>query len=121
MDIKKILLYACVSLMSSEISTNTEKTNKNSGTTVVAISGQTIVQKSQIGQKVQKKLKAEQEQLSKPLQEDEKVIRNKEQLLINKKNELDKEAEEITTNKLLSQDAKQRKFETLQDKVRILE
>lgn len=87
----------------------------------VVVSGQEVMQKSKAGKKAQEKLQAEQEQLSQPLQKDEKIIREKEAALQNKKRALDKEAEEINASKLLSQDAKQRKFEDLQDKVRMLE
>ena len=124
MNVNKLLLCAGLMLVTHDFFTSPEKkesSHKNSGTIVVTISGQTVVQKSKIGQKVQKKLQEEQEHLSKPLQEDEKRIRIKEQELLKKKQELDKDAEEITNNKLLSQDAKQRKFEGLQDRVRVLE
>ena len=90
-------------------------------TSIVTISGQTVVQKSKAGQELQKKLQAEQAKLSRPLETDEKGIRNKEKELQDKKRALDKEAEEINSSKLLSQEAKQRKYEDIQDKVRILE
>lgn len=112
MNIKKAAFYTCLSLISH---------NAYSDTVTVVINGQEIVGKSKIGIKVQNKLQKEQELGSKPLQENEKVIRSKEQDLIAKKRELDKEAEEIANSKILSQDAKQRKFEEMQDRVRMLE
>lgn len=124
MNVNKLLLCMSLTLLTHDFFADSEKkefSHKNSGTIVVTISGQTVVQKSKIGQKVQKKLQEEQESLSKPLQEDEKRIRIKEQELLKKKQELDKDAEEITNNKLLSPEAKQRKFEELQERVRMFE
>lgn len=116
---KTALLYALLALVSSERAA--ASTSKNSGTTVVTISGQKVIQLSDTGKKIQKKLQNEQDALAKPLQKDENTIRTKEKELQDKKRKLDKEAEEISTSKILSQDAKQRKYEELQDQVRILE
>ena len=129
MNKNKIILYLCVSLITTELFSeetkkiSTEKTtiNKSSGTVIVAISGQTIAQNSKLGQAAQKEFKAKQEKLTIPLKEDEEKIGSKDKELNKKRQELNKEAEEITNNKLLSQEAKQKKFEQLQDKVRILE
>lgn len=115
MNIKKAAFYTCLSLIGHDLY------SEASGTVTVVIHGQEIVGKSKIGLRVQKKLQAEQEAGSKPLQKDEQEIRTKEQNLINKKRDLDKEAEEIANSKILSAEAKQRKFEEMQDRVRQLE
>lgn len=115
MNIKKAAFYTCLSFITQNLYTEAP------GTVTVVIHGQEIVAKSKIGLKVQKELQTEQEASSKPLQKDEQEIRAKEQNLINKKRELDKDAEEIANSKILSQEAKQRKFEEMQDRVRQLE
>lgn len=121
MNIKKsTLLYAILGLFTTEAA-QADMKNKMNGTNVVTISGQKVIQLSETGKKIQKKLQSEQEILSKPLQKDETIVRKKEKDLQEKKHKLDKEAEEIATSKLLSQDAKQRKYEELQDQVRGLE
>ncbi len=88
---------------------------------LVTVSGQTIMQKSLEGQKVFSKLQAEQEKLSKALIKDEDTLRAKEKALFEKNKALEKKAEETANSKLLSQEAKQKKFEEIQDEARLLE
>lgn len=121
MNVQKMCAFALFSLAIHNVMQPDMPKLDTKKTLIVTISGQTLVQKSKAGQKMQKKLQAEQEQLSKPLQNDDKLIRTKEKELQDKKRALDKEAEEINSSKLLSQEAKQRKYEEIQDKVRILE
>ncbi|MBI2353302.1 OmpH family outer membrane protein [Candidatus Dependentiae bacterium] len=109
------------SIGSNSLQTEPSKSDARKTTIIVVISGQTLVQKSKFGQTTQKELERKQQELSKQLQEDEKIVRKKEQELQEKKRALDKEAEEIASSKLLSQDGKQRKYEELQDRVRSLE
>lgn len=115
MNIKKAAFYTCLSLAGHDLYADA------SGTTTAVINGQEIVGKSKMGLRIQKKLQTEQENGSKPLQKDDQEIRTKEQTLINKKRNLDKEVEDISTSTLLSQEAKQRKFEEMQERIRQLE
>ena len=86
MNQNKTIIYLCVSLITTELfsvetkTIPTEKT-KNSGTVIVAISGQTIAQNSKLGQAAQKEFKAKQEKLTIPLKEDEEKITNKDKKL----------------------------------------
>lgn len=93
---------------------------RQSGTIVVTVNGQQLTQSSNLGKEINEKLLSEKEKLSKPLQDDEKKIMAKEQELQQKQKDLSKEAEEINKSSLLSQEAKQRKFEELEEKARRL-
>jgi len=114
MNIKKTaLLYAFMSLFSANIA--------ESKTHVVVVKGGDVVQKSKKGKEVHAKLTEAQKKLSEPLEKDEQKIKEKERKLIEEKKKLDKEVEEIQKNSLLSNDAKQRKFDDLKDRARHLE
>lgn len=88
---------------------------------VVTINGQKIIKDSKIGKQINDELMAEKDKLAKPLLADEQHIMQKDQQLQKNKQDLDKEASEVTTSTLLSDEAKQRKIEGLQEKARLLE
>ena len=118
---KAALLVTFAYFLSAHMIHSESATKHSTGTIVVTIKGQDVVQLSKAGQKINKKLQDEQDRLSKPLQKKEQEIKEKEQKLLETKKKLDKEFEELTKNSLLSNEAKQRKFEELQDKARNLE
>lgn len=116
---KTALLCTLLTFFATQF-THTDSAHKKSGTTVVVVKGGDVVQKSEIGKKIQKKLEEEQRKLAKPLEENEQKIKDKERKLIEEKKSLDKEVEDIQKNSLLSIDAKKRKMEDLEDKARRL-
>lgn len=118
MTLKKTsLMLSFVALASSNFVTCEAK---HSGTVVVTVNGQQLTQSSNLGKEINEKLLKEKDKLSKPLQDDEKKIIAKEQELQQKQKDLSKEAEEVNKSSLLSQEAKQRKFEELEEKARRL-
>ncbi len=120
MNTKKTALLCAFTLFASSNYLLSDS-QKHSGTVVVTINGQKVIHTSKAGQEINEKLLKEKDHLSKPLQEDEKNIIKKEQELQSKKKNLDKEAEEVSKNSLLSTDAKQRKYDELQEQARRLE
>ncbi|MCX5924210.1 MAG: OmpH family outer membrane protein [Candidatus Dependentiae bacterium] len=92
------------------------------GSSIVAISGQKVIADSEAGKAIQSKLQSEQEKLAKPLQEDEKKAQAKGQKLQAEKDALDVEVADFEKNaKMLSEQARQSKIESLQDRGQKLE
>lgn len=93
-----------------------------SNSSIVVISGRKVMDDSEAGKAIRAKVQSEQEKLTKPLQEEDKKLQAKGQKLQAEKEALGAEVAEFEKNaKMLSEQARQSKIDSLQDRGQKLE